>query len=165
MAPLTGFRRWFDPGAQLRANSWMLMTGSLGMVASTLPVQWLLPLVGWRPLFWGLAALIALSMALMAGRCRHGRRRRPPRRARGSYAQVWRNPYFRRLAPIGFFSYGGMIALQTLWAGPWLVRVAGYAPVEAAAGLFTINLSMLVTFWCWGMVTPAGAGAASAPTG
>ena len=34
-----GFRRWLDPTAQLRANSWMLMTGSFGMVASTLPVQ------------------------------------------------------------------------------------------------------------------------------
>ena len=53
MAPLTGYRRWFDSGTQLRANSWMLMTGSLGMLASTLPVQWLLPVVGWRALFWG----------------------------------------------------------------------------------------------------------------
>ena len=39
MAPLTGFRRWLDPTAQLRANSWMLMTGSFGMMASTLPVH------------------------------------------------------------------------------------------------------------------------------
>ena len=65
MAPLTGYRRWLDPTSQLRANSWMLMTGSLGMVASTLPVQWLLPLVGWRPLFWGLAALLLLSMVVI----------------------------------------------------------------------------------------------------
>jgi MFS family permease len=46
MAPLTGYRRWFAPAAQLRGNSWMLMTGSLGMVASTLPVQWLMPITG-----------------------------------------------------------------------------------------------------------------------
>ena len=52
MAPLTGYRRWLDPVTQMRANAWMLMTGSLGMVASTLPVQWLLPMAGWRPLFW-----------------------------------------------------------------------------------------------------------------
>lgn len=49
MAPLTGYRRWFDAGTLLRANSWMLMSGALGMLASTLPVQWLLPLTGWRP--------------------------------------------------------------------------------------------------------------------
>lgn len=155
MAPLTGFRRWLEPGAQLRANSWMLMTGSFGMLASTLPVQWLVPVVGWRPLFWGLAALTALSMLLIAWRV--PRWRTLPAEAgapRGSYAEVWRDPYFRRMTPIGFFSYGGMIAVQTLWAGPWMVRVAGYEPVQSAAGLFTINLSMLVTFWTWGMVTP-----------
>lgn len=155
MAPLTGFRRWLEPGTQLRANSWMLMTGSFGMLASTLPVQWLVPLFGWRPLFWGLAALIALSMVLIAWRVPHWETARDAAAApRGSYAQVWRDPYFRRMTPIGFFTYGGMIAVQTLWAGPWMVRVAGYQPMESAAGLFTINLCMLVTFWTWGMVNP-----------
>ncbi|MCZ8255372.1 MAG: MFS transporter, partial [Polaromonas sp.] len=61
MAPLTGYRRWYEPATVLRANSWMLMTGSLGMLASTLPVQWLMPLTGWRPLFWILAAMLLLS--------------------------------------------------------------------------------------------------------
>lgn len=159
MAPLTGYRRWFTPTVQLRANSWMLMTGSFGMLASTLPVQWLTPLVGWRPLFWALAALMGLAMLVIAwqvprwdtaeaGTQADGQRRP------GSYAQVWRHPYFRRLTPIGFFSYGGMIAVQTLWAGPWMVRVAGYAPLQAAAGLFVINSCMLLTFWTWGLANP-----------
>ena len=157
MAPLTGYRRWFTPTAQLRANSWMLMTGSFGMLASTLPVQWLMPLVGWRPLFWGLAALIAVSMAVIAwqvpGWEQPAAAQEAPRP--GSYAQVWRHPYFRRMSPIGFFGYGGMIAIQTLWAGPWMVRVAGYEPLEAATGLFIINCCMLATFWTWGLVTPS----------
>ena len=66
MAPLTGFRRWLTPTAQLRATSWMLMTGSFGMLASTLPVQWLMPVIGWRPLFWMLAGAVAFSMAAIA---------------------------------------------------------------------------------------------------
>jgi predicted MFS family arabinose efflux permease len=157
MAPLTGFRRWFTPALQLRTNSWMLMTGSLGMVAATLPVQWLVPQVGWRPLFWALGALMAISMLVIAWRVPDwstedatGRSGAP----RGSYAPVWRHPYFWQMAPVGFFSYGGMIAVQSLWAGPWLARVAGYDPVAAAGGLFTINASMLATFWCWGLVNP-----------
>jgi predicted MFS family arabinose efflux permease len=155
MAPLTGYRRWLDPTTQLRANSWMLMTGSFGMVASTLPVQWLMPVIGWRPLFWGLAALIGVAMALIAWKVPAWEHRAPdPSAKRGSYAEVWRHPYFRRMAPIGFFSYGGMIAIQTLWAGPWMVRVAGFAPLEAAAGLFTINVCMLGAFWSWGMLNP-----------
>jgi hypothetical protein len=55
---------------------------------------------------------------------------------------------------MAFFNYGGMVAMQTLWAGPWMIRVAGYTPLEAATGLFFINATMLVTFWSWGMVNP-----------
>jgi len=51
MAPLTGYRRWYAPEQLMRANSWMLMVGAFGMVASTLPVQWLLPAIGWRGIF------------------------------------------------------------------------------------------------------------------
>lgn len=58
------------------------------------------------------------------------------------------------MAPLAFFNYGGMVAIQTLWAGPWMVRVAGNTPLESATGLFWINASMLVTFWGWGMVNP-----------
>lgn len=160
MAPLTGFRRWLTPAAQLRANAWMMMTGSLGMVASTLPVQWLVPLVGWRPLFWGLAALIALSMLWLAWGVpawqHEGAAQALPGSApasRGGYGAVWRHPYFQRLAPLGFFVYGGMVAMQTLWAGPWMQQVAGYSALASATGLFWINVSMLCAFWVWGMVS------------
>lgn len=158
MAPLTGYRRWFTPMAQMRANAWMLMTGSIGMVASTLPVQWLLPLAGWRPLFWGLAMLIVLAMGWMAlavpawPSVSHAA---PPERALPSgYAAVWQDRYFQRLAPLGFFCYGGMVAMQTLWAGPWMQNVAGQTAAQAATGLFWINMAMLAAFWSWGMVNP-----------
>jgi len=158
MAPLTGFRRWLSPAAQLRANSWMLMTGSLGMLASTLPVQWLMPVVGWRGLFWGLAVLIALSMLVLAWAVPRWHLE-PVDDGHGAapvgYGAIWRNRYFHRMTPIGFFCYGGMVAVQTLWAGPWMVRVAGYTSAQAAQGLFWINAFMLVTFWAWGMVNPA----------
>ena len=155
MAPLTGFRRWLTPTAQLRANSWMLMAGSFGMVGSTLPVQWLVPLVGWRPLFWGLALAIGAAMTVIAWKVPRWETVQADSGAGPvSYAQVWRHPYLRKMAPLGFFSYGGMIAIQTLWAGPWMVRVAGYAPLKAAGGLFIINICMLCTFWSWGMLTP-----------
>ncbi|TNF62202.1 MAG: MFS transporter [Burkholderiales bacterium] len=155
MAPLTGYRRWLSPPTQLRANSWMLMTGSMGMVAATLPVQWLLPLTGWRGLFWLLALGIAVSMLLIVLIVPRWSlaTQAPPGEAVG-YSTIWRHPYFRQMVPVGFFSYGGMVAVQTLWAGPWMVQVAGYSPAEAAAGLFAINLSMLCTFWLWGVVSP-----------
>lgn len=158
MAPLTGYRRWFQASTQMRANSWMLMTGSLGMVASTLPVQWLMPIVGWRMLFWGLAALVLVAMALIAWQVPKWDVTLTPGHGAGgapaSYSEVWKHPYFRKMAPIGFFCYGGLVAMQTLWATPWMIKVAGYSPLEAAKGLFWINVAMLCTFWAWGMVNP-----------
>jgi predicted MFS family arabinose efflux permease len=157
MAPLTCFRRVLPPGAQLRANSWMLMTGSLGMVASTVPVQWLLPQVGWRGLFWIVAGCLLVAVALLLALVPKDPPAPPARAAaagEGSYRAIVGHPLFRRMAPLGFFLYGGMIAVQSLWAGPWLTRVGGATPAESAQGLFTINLCMLFTFLGWGVLMP-----------
>jgi predicted MFS family arabinose efflux permease len=155
MAPLTAFRRSFTPEAQLRANSWMLTSGSLGMVASTLPVQWLLPLIGWRGIFWSIAAMLALALLAIAWIVPRDEPSPDAGAApAGGYALVWRHPTFLRFAPLAFFQYGGMIAVQTLWAGPWLVRVCGWSAGTAAAGLFAINLCMLLAFLGWGAVVP-----------
>ncbi len=156
MAPLTTFRRRFTAVAQMRANSWMLMAGSSGMVASTLPVQWLLPLTGWRGLFWAIAGLIALAMLAIFWAVPPDAPQRPaggPPCSAG-YAKVWSHPTFLRFAPMGFFHYGGLIAVQSLWAGPWLVQVCGGSPALAAQGLFLINVAMLLNFMAWGAVVP-----------
>jgi predicted MFS family arabinose efflux permease len=161
MAPLTGYRRWFDASTQLRTNSWMLMTGSLGMLAATLPVQWLMPIWGWRALFVMLGVMIAIAMLLITLVVPVWQKTTPtaataqkPLDDDGSYREIWRSAYFWRMTPIGFFTYGGMVAIQTLWAGPWMTQVAGWTAGEAAQGLFLINLAMLVTFWLWGLITP-----------
>ena len=173
MAPLTSYRRWYAPGAQMRASSWMLMTGALGMVASTLPVQWLLPITGWRGLFLILGALLALAMVLIAwqvpGESAASSATAPDAPASAvpasapavpapavapGYGAVWRDPYFRSLAPFGFVGYGGMVAIQTLWAAPWLVNVAGFTPVAASTAMFWLNVSMMLAFLVWGWVNP-----------
>jgi predicted MFS family arabinose efflux permease len=161
MAPLTGYRRWFSSAALMRANSWMLMSGSLGMVASTLPVQWLMPLFGWRTLFLGLAALLVLAMLLIYWQVpawdassSNPTTTNATTASSSGYSEVWAHPYFRKMVPIGFFTYGGLVAMQTLWVVPWMTRVAGYTPIEAATGLFWLNMGMLVSFWLWGLLSP-----------
>lgn len=65
MGPLTGYRVWFADKYQQRANSWMLMVANLGFVSSTLPVQILLPEIGWRLIFVLIAFLTLLSIVLV----------------------------------------------------------------------------------------------------
>ena len=67
---------------------------------------------------------------------------------------MWRHPFFRQLTPIGFFNYGGFVAMQTLWIVPWLTRVAGQTPREAAQGLFWISVALLFSYWLWGLANP-----------
>jgi len=157
MAPMTAFRNRFDARTQMRATSWMLMTGSLGMVVSTLPVQYLLPLLGWRGLFWGVAALLLLAMlgiALIVPRDPVQSEPESQEPGLRAYAAVFRHPSFVRMLPLGLVQYGSMLAVQTLWAGPWLTEVCGWSQVQAAQGLFFINLAMLLTFLSWGLVLP-----------
>ena len=160
MAPLTGYRRWLPLGSQIRANSWMLMTGSLGMVASTLPVQWLMPMWGWRGIFIALSGMLFISiLAIMAivpawKLEAAGVDVDKNKVVDNSYAQVWSNPYIRSLIPLAFFLYGGLVAVQTLWVSPWMIKVAGYSALEAAQGLFYINVAMLIAFWLWGSINP-----------
>ena len=110
MAPLTCFRHVFDVTTQLRLNSWMLMTGSLGMVASTLPVQWLLPHWGWRGLFMVLAALLLLAMLLIAV---FAPKAAPTAtvQAGGRYRDIMRHPMFVAMAPAD--------CLASTWACCW----------------------------------------------
>jgi MFS family permease len=155
MAPLTVFLRLFERPLQLRLNSWMLMSGSLGMVASTLPVQALLPWLGWRNLFFVLAAALVAAAGVIAAAT-------PSDRAPsaltphgiGGYARIVRHPVFVRSWPLAYFTYGGLIAVQSLWAGPWLTHVVMNDALGAARGLFVINLSMLASFMALGLLMP-----------
>lgn len=156
MAPLTGYRRWLALDQQQRANAWMLMSGALGMLASTLPIQLLLPEIGWRNIFLILASLILITILLIILIIPSWEKTETPIEDKGisSYKTIWTHPYFLSLVPLGFFNYGGLQAIQTLWAGPWMTNVSAYTPIQAAINLFWLNLSMLVTFFIWGFINP-----------
>lgn len=164
MAPMAAYRRWFSPEGQLRSNSWMLMTGALGMLSSTLPVQWLLPMMGWRGIFLVLGLLFLLCIAMLFFWVPRDRvSDHPSAQAKGlaskdtqplGLSTVATHPYFVAVAPLAFLFYGGYSAMQTLWVGPWLTKVVGLSAASAAQGLFMLNVVMLLVFLAWGFVVP-----------
>ena len=152
MGPLTGYRIWFKDKYQQRSNSWMLMVASLGFVFSTLPVQILLPFFGWRYIFFTIAGLIVICIFLLFIFLPNWENQNSTKitNKSGNLSEVWSNKFFQSTIPLGLFNYGGIMAIQTLWAGPWMVRVTGYTPLESATGLFWINVTMLIAFLIWG---------------
>ena len=155
MGPLTAYRVWYQDETQQRSNSWMLMVGAIGMLSSSLPVQYFLPTIGWRGIFINLAILTLICIILIIifipqwhveslNKTKNNEK----------LEEIWRNDLFKSLVPMGLFNYGGLFAIQTLWAGPWMIRVSGYTPEESAQGLFLIYLLMLISFLFWGYFIP-----------
>lgn len=154
MGPLTAYRIWYQDETQQRANSWMLMVGAIGMLSSSLPVQFFLPIIGWRNIFLLLAFItlgcIILILIFIPQWTSKGNQRNDD----AKLSIVWQNQFFRSVIPMGFFSTGGLFAIQTLWAGPWMIKVSGYTPEESAKGLFLIYFFMLLSFLIWGYFVP-----------
>ena len=156
MGPLTGYRIWFEEKYQQRANSWMLMVANIGFVFSTLPVQFLLPIIGWRWIFFGTTFLIIVSIVLILLFIPSSKKKfkKDENEIEVKLSDIWKNKFFISVIPLGFFNYGGMYAIQTLWAGPWMIRVTGYSSLESATGLFWINFTALIGFFLWGYFLP-----------
>ena len=155
MGPLTAYRVWYQDETQQRSNSWMLMVGAVGMLSSSLPVQYLLPTIGWRGVFINLSILTAICIILIIIFIPKWNINKLNKNSeRGTLKEIWKNNFFISLVPMGLFNYGGLFAIQTLWAGPWMVRVSGYTPEESAKGLFMIYFFMLISFLIWGYFVP-----------
>ena len=154
IAPLTAARLWTPPSMQQRINAWMLMSGALGLVMGTLPSEQLAAVWGWRPLFLIVGALflvVAISVAWISPSQQH-----KPSQAGllNGYGSILRNPYTLSIGPMGFFNYSILVAVQTLWVGPWLTSLGGMASKEAATKLMYINSIMLVVFLLMGYLSP-----------
>ena len=156
MGPLTGYRVWFAEKYQQRANSWMLMFANLGFVFSTLPVQILLPIIGWRWIFVLISILILLSIILIILFIPSWDQNKENKQSKNEmkFSEIWTNKFFISLIPLGFFNYGGVMAIQTLWAGPWMLNVTGYNALQSATGLLGINVTMLLAYFIWGYILP-----------
>ena len=155
MGPLTAYRVWYQDETQQRSNSWMLMVGAIGMLSSSLPVQYFLPTIGWRGIFINLAILTLICIILIIIFIpKWNVVSLDKSKKTGKLEEIWRNDLFKSLVPMGLFNYGGLFAIQTLWAGPWMIRVSGYTPEESAQGLFLIYLLMLISFLFWGYFIP-----------
>ena len=154
MGPLTAYRIWYQDETQQRANSWMLMVGAIGMLSSSLPVQFFLPIIGWRNIFLLLAFITLVCIILIIIFIPQWTSKGNQKNDDAKLSIVWQNQFFRSVIPMGFFSTGGLFAIQTLWAGPWMIKVSGYTPEESAKGLFLIYFFTLLSFLIWGYFVP-----------
>lgn len=138
IAMLTAHSQWVPRHRVAAMTGLGVFVASFGGLAATLPAQQLVPLFGWRGVFWvfsGIALAIAVWITLSVP---DPPGERPARKRLGQqiieFARLFKHPACLRYAPAiallsGMnFTYGG------LWAGPWLRDVGGFHD-EMRAGL------------------------------
>ena len=148
MASFTAFSQWFALERQASLNAAIMAAGSMGALTASAPLGWALPLVGWRGSF---AALAVFALLAAAGIFSTPEKRRAQTGERFAaqllgLRQVLGSRVFWRYAPQSALIVGGFMAIQGLWAVPWLINFSGYTRAVAADHLLFMSLGMLVGF-------------------
>lgn len=160
MASFTAYRQWFKPEQQGQLASGMLVFGTAGALMTTIPVQMALPYLGWRGIFFCMAALVVLSaLGIRFGLPKGGDPLPKPatevkKPLFDGYGKIVKNGFFLQMLPLGIFNQGGFIAVQTLWLGPWFQHVVGLPEHDVARSLFIFNFILLMGYLLNTWLTP-----------
>lgn len=148
MASYKAYRACFSADQQPSLASLMLMVGSFGSLAATLPIEYLLPYIGWRGFFLLASGLFAAAMLgliwLLPTMPEPEPNDRPFWRDTFNGAkEVFSHAEVRRLIPFAIFTHGGFLAIQGLWMGPWLRIVDGQTSFQAAESLLLLGVVVM----------------------
>lgn len=148
MASFKAFSVWFPAERLPSLNAAVMVAGGLGALTATTPLAWAVPLLGWRGLFGVLSGLTVLAAAGI-----FSTPDKPASAAGGTLAQQLRelggvlaSRDFWRYAPMTATGLGGFVALQGLWAVPWLMQVGGQTRPAAALHMLLTTVAMVCGF-------------------
>lgn len=156
MASLTAIGQWWPRERLPMMNGLFVASGALGAVFATTPVQALLSITDWRGVFWGMTAATVAAAAVIWFVA-------PDRRGAhgagvsfgqllGGMARLLTGATFWRLAPALAFAQAISMAYISLWTGPWLRDVNGFAPPDVAIHLQWMALGMVAGSACFGLL-------------
>jgi MFS family permease len=154
---MAGFKAvvlWVPEERRAFASTCVMAFGGLGILASTVPMEYAVQAWGWRAVFAGLAAITVAAGVLIFFVV--------PERPRGQaapptlveqlagVAHIFGSATFWRLVPLVALTAGSHVGIQTLWAGPWFRDVAGFDRETVALYLGMAAVAFLVGTLCAG---------------
>lgn len=155
MAAFTASVMWFAKERLALVNGALLMFGGLGALSATKPVEFALNFFDWRGVFLILAALTlgvaGLIVAVVPERrhAHHGTHLSEQIRGVG---HILTDRAFWAIAPACIVAQATFLAVQSLWAGPWLRDVAGLDRAQSANILFLSAAAMTAGFLLSGVI-------------
>ncbi len=126
MGPLKLFTYWFSLKKFAIVSGLLVSIGSLGSMAATSPLAFLVEELGWRDTFRSLAGfhvfLILCFLLLVRERPDISASEKTPLPSPiGSIRRLFSNWNYWAISFSVFLRYGSFAAIQTLWAGPFLM--------------------------------------------
>lgn len=156
MGAIKAFTLWFPLSQLATLNGLYLAAGGIGGLSATVPVEALLGPLGWRMLFWGLAAMSVGAAALIFFVV-------PEKRLPGEgqtlaaqiagFGAVFRSMAFWRIALPLVVCHATFQALQGLWLAPWMYDVVGLPRAAVANALLVAAIAYTIGSAFFGFVS------------
>jgi len=146
MAPLKAIATWFPRERHASLSGWMMVAGGVGALAATTPLELALRVTGWRTIFVVLALVTFVVAIAIAWRVPDTEKPANAESFRAQWAGVrlvLGHPRLWWIAPLGAFCTGSFMAIQGLWAVPWMMEVGGETRAGAAQHLLYMGIVVL----------------------
>jgi len=156
MTAMHAFVVWYRPQDRETLSATIMAVGGVAAMLVSVPAELAMRALGWRGLFWVLgAASLVTAFALWrlvppGGIDKNGSQSHSPshepKHADAGFHTIFGSRIFLAYAPLAFFGSGGFSAVQSLWAGPWLIEAAGHSRASAAQVLFVYGLALFLGY-------------------
>jgi MFS family permease len=164
MGPLKLLMEWFPPRTFATLSGLLYAVGTLGNVVAATPLVLLVEQFGWRLSFQSIIAvhlLLTLALFWVVQDQPAEKALNPPASAGGlrpvslfgNLGILMRSKDYWIISAGTFVRYGTHAALQTLWAGPFLMEAMGFLPVQTGNILLMMNLGLILGGPLWGAVS------------
>jgi len=163
MGPLKLFTIWFPPNRFATMSGLLLSLGTLGSLAATSPLALMVEALGWRGSFYTLAAVNVLLVLFIIIIVRdtpegHGVQLADNQRTSvspwlGALKLVFSSWSYWAISLSAFIRYGSYVAIQALWAGPFLMEYLRLPTITAGNLLFLLSLGFIIGSPCGGLLS------------
>ena len=155
MAAFKAFTLWVPPERLPLANGIQMVSGGVGALAATTPVELSLQFTDWRGVFLilaGLTLLAAVFIFFVVPEKPDIQSGETIKEQIKGIKNVFTSRTFWSIAPWALTAQASYLSILGLWSGPWLSDIASYNRMEVANTLMGISIAMIAGYFILGAV-------------
>jgi MFS family permease len=153
MAAFKAFTLWFPPERLPLANGIQMISGGIGALAATTPVELSLQYTDWRGVFLilsGVTIVAAVCVFLVVPEKEGTQSGETLREQLSGIRRVFTSRIFWTIAPWAVAAQAAYLSISGLWSGPWLRDIANYDRMAVANTLMGVALAMIAGYFTFG---------------